>query len=576
MAPTALLDPEAVEALPFPSAPIEEMLRLLAKGVRAHQLYLHNNPTYLRAIEQLRASFASIWECTDAFTLTVTDSAFLWEGVPVHQEHGGDASDSVPWTFYKDGVRELQFQKGFEDDDLLPLLDVIQRARRNGPEADDLLVMLWEQELRHLRYRYVDVALDAPTAVGDFQSHFEPHVVEPPGANDTDVPEEVILTARSGVVNLEDFDSTLHFLDDQEVEYLRSEVEQAYASDLRPNVVSILLDIFESQEDAQVRDEIVGILDNMMLHFLSAAQFRTVAYILREAQVAATRARDITPEQRDKLARVPDRLSEPEALSQLLQSLDEAHDLPPQDDLTALFAELRPSALATVFTWTARILDPRLRTLLQTAADRLAAANSAELARLVAHADRDVATEAMRRAGSLGNAGAVPQIAKRMLDADPVVRRVAAQALADVASAGALQALERGLEDGDRDVRIIAARTLAARGHRPALARAEAAVTGKALRDADRSEKMALFELFGTLCGDRGVPVLDQILNRRDLLRRHADPDMRACAALALGHVGTDAARAALEKAAGEKDVVVRTAVSKALRSRATPPGRSA
>jgi hypothetical protein len=570
------MDAEAVEALPFPSAPIEEMLRLLAKGVRAHQLYLHNNPTYLRAIELLRTSFAPIWENTDAFTLTVTDSVFVWEGVPVHQEHGGDATDSIPWTFYKDGVRELQFQKGFEDADLIPLLNVIQRARRNGPEGDDLLVMLWEQELHHLRYRYVDVALDAPMAAGDFQAHFEPHVVEPPGPNDTDVVEEVIAASVPGVVNLEDYDATLHFLDDKEVAYLKNEVEQAYAGDLRQNVVSILLDIFESQVDPQVRDEIAHILENMMLHFLSAAQFRAVAYILRESQVAAGRAQEITPEQRDRLARVPDRLSEPEALSQLLQSLDESHDLPPQDDLTALFGELRPSALATVFSWSARIQDPRLRTLLQTAADRLVAGNSAELARLVSHADREVAIEAMRHAGSLGNAGAVPHLAKRTLDADAGIRRAAVQALSEIGSAGALQALERALEDGDRDVRIAVARTLTARVYRPALPKAEAAVTGKSLRGADLSEKMAFFELFGTLCGDRGVPVLNQILNHRDLLRRHADAEMRACAAVALGRVNTDAARAALDKAAAEKDVVVRTAVNKALRSRATTPERPA
>jgi hypothetical protein len=574
--PTALVDTDAIEALPFPSAPIEEMLRLLAKGVRAHQLYLHNNPTYLRAIELLRASFLPIWEHTDAFTLTVTDTAFLWEGVSVHQEHGGDAAESVPWTFYKDGVRELQFQKGFEDADLPLLLDVIQRARRNGPEGDDLLVMLWEQELHHLRYRYVDVALDGPAAVSDFEAHFEPHVIEPPSANDVEAPEEVIRTSSPGVVNIEDFDSTLHFLDDQEVAYLRSEVEQAYASDLRQNVVSILLDLFESQADPAIRDEIVHVLDNMMLHFLSAAQFKTVAYILREAQIAAGRARDITPEQRDQLARVPDRLSEPEALSQLLQSLDEAHDLPPQEDLTALFSELRPYALATVFAWSARIQNARLRTLLQTAADRLAAANSAELARLVAHEDRDVAIAAMRHAGSRGSAAAVPPLAKRMLDEDAVIRRAAVQALAEIGSAGALPVLERALEDGDRDVRIVAARTLTVRSYRPALVRAESAVTGKALRGADRSEKMAVFELFGTLCGDRGVPILDQILNHRDLLRRHADPELRACAAVALGRVGTDAARTALGRAAAEKDVVVRTAVNKALRPPPTPPGRPA
>ncbi len=116
---------------PFPSSTIEEMLRVFVKGVRAHQLYLHNNPTYVRALEALRGSFAPIWEHTDDFSVQVSETEFVWEQVPVVREPGKTA-DSLPWLFYKDGVRELRFQKGFEEEDLVGFLDIIQRARRQN------------------------------------------------------------------------------------------------------------------------------------------------------------------------------------------------------------------------------------------------------------------------------------------------------------------------------------------------------------------------------------------------------------------------------------------------------------
>ena len=47
---------------------------------------------------------------------------------------------------------------------------------------------------------------------------------------------------------------------------------------------------------------------------------------------------------------------------------------------------------------------------------------------------------------------------------------------------------------------------------------------------------------------------------------RREDPDLRACAAVALGRVATDRARSVLRKAAEDKEVVVRTAVNRALR----------
>ena len=48
---------------------------------------------------------------------------------------------------------------------------------------------------------------------------------------------------------MEDFDSTLYFLDAQEVSYLRQEVEREYATDLQRTVLSGLLDVFETQTD---------------------------------------------------------------------------------------------------------------------------------------------------------------------------------------------------------------------------------------------------------------------------------------------------------------------------------------
>jgi HEAT repeat protein len=77
---------------------------------------------------------------------------------------------------------------------------------------------------------------------------------------------------------------------------------------------------------------------------------------------------------------------------------------------------------------------------------------------------------------------------------------------------------------------------------------------------------MALFEAFGGLCGDQGVAELDGILNARGFLGAKETPEMRACAARALGLVGSRTAMAALQKSADTKDVVVRSAVARAMR----------
>jgi HEAT repeat protein len=147
------------------------------------------------------------------------------------------------------------------------------------------------------------------------------------------------------------------------------------------------------------------------------------------------------------------------------------------------------------------------------------------------------------------------------------LRVAAVSALVEIGTAGAMQALERAIDDVERDVRIAAIKALTVRAHKPALPRITQTVKSKEIRDADRTERVAMFELFGVLCGDGGVPYLDEVLNGKSgMFARKEEPELRACAAVALGKVNTQRARDALQKAAGEKDVVVRNAVSRALR----------
>jgi HEAT repeat protein len=303
-----------------------------------------------------------------------------------------------------------------------------------------------------------------------------------------------------------------------------------------------------------------------MLHLLSASQFQSVAFLLRESAAAMERARNVPPELRQRLLQLPDRLSDPAALSQLLQSLDEATEIPPQADLVSLFEQLRPVALATVFAWLGRVGDARLREVLESAAGRLAAQNTTELVRLITSADRAIAVEAVRRSGALRSPAAVGPLGRALQDDDPAMRLAAANALAEIGSPGAMQQLDKMVDDGDRDVRVAASRAIAARAYRPALPRVEAVIKGKRVREADLTEKMAHFEAYGALCGDAGVPLLDELLNGKSMFGRREDAELRACAAMALGRAGTPLALDALRRAQSEKDVVVRNAVNRAMR----------
>lgn len=551
---------ETLEA-PFPPAPIEELLRLLVKAGRAHQLYLPNNPIYKQALDALRASFAPLWSQVDEIALSFTETEIRWYDHPVLSEPTKSA-DSLPWLFYKDGVRELTLLKGFEDKEVIALLSILQRARKASPDQDDLLTMLWEADFAHARYRYQDLGMDAAPSVSDGTQKVE---VDPSQLQQATHPAVEESTA-SGIVNLSDFDSTLYFLDENEIDYLQTEIKREYQEDLRSRVTSTLLDIFEQQPKDEVRKEILDILDGLLVNLLASGHFRGVAHLIRETQATAQRVTDLSAQQKRALLDVPARLSAADSVTQLLQSLDEAAELPPQDELSELFDQLRPIALGTVFGWLRRMQNPRLHPLLESAAERLASANTSELVRLIVAQEREVALEAIKRSGALKTAAAVQSLSRVLDGPDVELRQMAVHALTEIGSPSALQALERGVEDTDREVRISTARALSARSYRLVLPRIEKVVKGKEIREADLTEKMAFFEAYGALAGAGGVEYLDSVLNGKGFLGKREESEVRACAAIALGRINTPNAADVLRKASSEKDVVVRNAVNRALR----------
>jgi hypothetical protein len=579
-------DAEGPAPPPFDPAVVDGLLRQLDKTLRAHQLYEGkvSNPTYARALEAARASFAPLWQEADTLTLQVADTQFTWCGVPVHVQEE-KASDSLPWTLYKDGVREITMTPGFEAEELDRFLNVIPRARRSTAGDDDLLTMLWEQEFDHLSYRHIEavtegVPIDSAAEPGKWPA-MPGEVVEDPakaleeaqreqqrdaqGKPGDGVTEEE--PTRPGIVKMDDFDSAIYFLEEAEVKYLKEELRKEYETDTRRLVLDSLLDIFELQIDPLVRKEVAGHIDSLTLHLLAGRQFSNVAYLLREGSAMLERAREVQPETREKLKGLADRLSDPAVLSQLLQAMDESEALPPKGDLEELFLQLRPTALGTVFAWLGQTQNAKLRPLLEAAADRLAASHTGEVVRLIASGEGHVAMEAVRRAGSLKTPAAVGALGKVLNEPFRELRVAAVSALVEIGTAGAMQALEKAIDDMERDVRIAAIKALTAKAHRPALPRVTQTIKSKEIRDADRTERVAMFELFGILCGDGGVPYLDELLSGKSgMFGRKEDPEMRACAAAALGKVNTARAREALQKSAGEKDVVVRNAVSRALK----------
>ncbi|HEX9755268.1 MAG TPA: HEAT repeat domain-containing protein [Gemmatimonadales bacterium] len=548
----------------LPLSHLEDLVRAMVRAFRAYQMYLPNNPMYQRADEGLREAFAPVWEVVDEVVFLVEETRLVCESQVVYDQPS--KSESFAWGLYKDGMRLLALKRGVEDEEITRFLQTVSRARLLPADAsDDLLTLLWEQEFGMIQYRFAEVVSDP--WVYDPQALALEAEAPSPAATSQIVRQAAQLDAGpTGVVDLEDFDSTLYFLDEVEIAELRRQVEDEYRRDLRGAAMTALFDIFELHQGPAVREEFFHVLETLFPNLLVRGDFRTVATVLRELRGLGERLKLPDEPVRDRLAAFETQLSEPATIAQLLQSLDEAAELPPEDDLGEVLRELRARALGAILAHLPRLASVRVRKVIETAAERLAAANTNEMVRLLRTLEPGALPGAIRLVGRLTLLTAVPPLGELVRHAVPEVRLAAVEVLGQMGTPGAMASLEPALDDTDRAVRSVALSAVSQRRYTGAVKRLEAAMLGKGPVDLERGEKRQVFEAYATIVGPAAVPVLRDLILPQSLFRRRPATDTRTCAVYALGRIRSAEARSVLVQAAGDKELPVRHAAASLLR----------
>jgi hypothetical protein len=338
---------------------------------------------------------------------------------------------------------------------------------------------------------------------------------------------------------------------------------------VRASALNVLFDLFEVNVQPAVRHEVLRILERLFPNLLNARDFRSSAAVLRECKLLKERIPDLKPEHVQRLDAFGAKLSEPTIVGQLLQSLDEASNLGVEEHAAEVLRELRASALEPCVSWLPNLTSSPLRKMLEDLVDRLAHTYPTEVQRILGIQDSSALSGMIGLCGRLGLHQAVPALAEAMGHPDPAVRLAIVQTLGQLGTPGALTVVDKAIEDTDRGVRLAAVRSAGARGYKGALRRVESVVLGKSVKEMDLTEKMAFFEAYSAIAGVSALKPLSSILLDRGLLRMKQPPEIRACAAVALGRLKTPDARDVLQRAAEDKDLVVRNAVSRALREAA-------
>lgn len=553
------------------SEPVEEVRSLfvtLGKAFRAFQLYDENNPVRQRFVETLRVEFVKLWEELDKLVVTMDEDRIYLSGTEVYFSES--RNDSLAFLFFKDGVREVTFLPGVEAHELDAFLGVLQKARKLVPEGDDLLTVLWEEELLYFRYQYVDLLAEGLDLPEGGPGNSGPELQAALAAEDEEIEAaeagEEAAPDQPQTVSQDDFNPTLYVLDPREMETLRAELQKELKRDIRSDVLAALFDRIEDPSRRDRQSEILAILHTLLPNFLSRGGLVAATNVLMELRRLGSTEGMFDEVRAREAHAILEEISSADAVEELIQALYHGTVRASPAQLATFLGFLLGDALAPLLRESETVQHRELQAVLRKAVQGIANQHRTALIALLEDSDPILVAAAARLAGEMQVSEAASSLIGLLSHADAAVRLAAVEAAIALKASMVAAALETTLQDPEREVRVAAARALGELKYGPAAGTLAKVIGSKRIRQADITEKVAVFEAYGVTGGAEAVDILDGLLNKKGLLGKRESTEMRAAAALGLGRIADPAARTALEKATQDEDPVVRSNVNRALR----------
>lgn len=137
------VDPQAIQK-------VKELILSLANTVSALKLF----PTEHASARHFRQDFISRLKAFldeyQKLELSISESGFYYQDKLIYQDE--ISSKSLPFFFYKDGLRLLYFYQGMDGEEINDFLELVRIESAKPPEESDVVNALWLKDLPNVQY----------------------------------------------------------------------------------------------------------------------------------------------------------------------------------------------------------------------------------------------------------------------------------------------------------------------------------------------------------------------------------------------------------------------------------------
>lgn len=543
----------------------KEVLQSLAKTARTLKIYLSNNPIHKKFIDELIEKLQAHLLSFSPLRLRVKQFELHCSGQVVYENI--NRQESIAFKLFIDGMREISFLPGIERDEIVEFMEVLGREGDDKEADDDIVTLLWEKHLSHVKYivveslqideKEIDSCKEMQTKIPS-QQKLESVYQQESSLSLGDM-------APAVQKNVEIPSLHLFKLTEDEINNLKGEVAGEENLDVVGELIGILFDILRVEQQAPVVSEILYILDNILSRLMVRGEFNYARKVLEFFWEMLDPSKKLSKPVETLFRDALNKAGDLKKMASLEQVLNEARpDL--YKEFFSFMILFEKNAILPAVELLASVKTVKARRVL---CDALVELGRMDVEGLISKLDDKrwfLVRNLIYVLGKIGDDRIIQAFSRFRKHEEPKIRKEVLHALDVMENQQACKLMTRFIGDPDQANRIFVIKSLARKGAKEGLSPLMEVISSKAFDPKELYEKKEYFDAVAIIGGEEVIPEIRKCLPLRwSLFRNVRKEEKGLCAARALKRIGSPLAIEALREGGASRNKAIREACGKAL-----------
>jgi hypothetical protein len=532
---------------------VKDLINALGRAKKNLRMYPVNHPMYEKTVDDFNSKMSPCVE-VDSIRIRINQYDILFNDEVIY--HSRDKDESLALFFFKDGLRELSFLKGITRSEIKDFLRIISLDFEKEVLDDDIVTLLWEEDLQHIKYLVDDTFLHEDEA-------YELKAVEQAksaGGRTAD-----IMKAYESAINLgSSSKADIIQLTNDDIQHIVKEVENNH-QDKNHTLVRILFEMLYLARKNDECDVVAGCIKQALNHAIMNAHLETVNYVLINAR--RDLKRPACPEQVNVyLETIYNYINSADFINMFGDVINNGAVFP-IEVLKEFGGLLNINSIPHYVSILGEMKNISSR---RTVINILTEAGRRDIA-LVANGLNDRRWYVVRNIvyilRQIRDKSSVEYIIKTAGHPDKRVKKEVVHALGEMGADKVLDIIKEYMSDGSESVRIAAFRAAGQIGTPSSKRLVIEQISSKNFPDKDFSEKKEILKVLSRWKEKSVIDFLVRIIQKRGLFNSTKNNETRAAAIHCLGLMGADDVRQFAERYKESNNTLLRTQALKILKS---------